>query len=827
MVKKIPQKDPSAKKTPLTKKRTASKKEDDPPKTVPPEKKKRRKKRKKKKKSTFFRTLFLFLLILSSFGILAGFGGAYFIYTKYSVDLPDVKTLKDYHPSTITQVYSDADELIAQFFVEKRIIVPIEKIPLLLKQATLAVEDSNFYSHFGIDPKAISRAMITNFKAGRVVEGGSTITQQLAKTLFLTPQKKLERKIREAILSVRLEQFFTKDEILGTYLNQIYYGHGTYGVEAASRNYFGKHVEELTIEECAMIAALPKAPNNYSPYRNMKKAKKRRNHAIRRMGTLGFITPEEEKRALDTPVILNKMKGDLNKTPYFTEYIRRWIQDKYGSSKLYRAGLKVYTTVNLEYQLAAQRAIKENLRIADKRYGYRGPLESVDPTLPKSLIIQKTRALNEFDKGKIPNEDDLFKGIVTEVSDDEALIQIGAGEGIIELEDMKWARPPNVKLDGRYQKISRVSEALSPGDVVLLKVLGMRPDGIFTLSLEQEPEVESGLISISPATGHIKAMVGGYDFSRSEFNRALQAVRQPGSAFKPIVFAAGIENGFTPASIIVDSPVIFKETEYTFDKWKPVNFEKKFYGPTSIRTALTHSRNVVTIKLLQKIGVQRGIEFARKLGIKSLLEENLSIALGSSGMTLFDITAAYAIFANMGSKIEPTGIRYIKDRDDKILYRPETFPQQVIAPGVAYITTSLMESVVQHGTGKKVRVLNRPVAGKTGTTNDFIDAWFLGYTPELATGVWVGKDKDEPLGYNETGSRAAIPIWLQYMQSALQDAPIKNFPTPDDVLFLKIDKETGKQVNFGDKKGSFEVFMKDNLPERTFGAPSSPKQETY
>ncbi len=820
MVKKIPKKDPSKKKVPRPKK------EDIPEKVAPPPKKKR-KKRKKKKKSSFFKILLLFLLILSSFGILAGFGGAYFIYSKYSKDLPDVKTLKDYEPSTITQVYSDADELIAQFYVEKRVIVPIEKIPVTLKQATLAVEDSNFYSHFGIDPKAIFRAMITNFKAGRVVEGGSTITQQLSKTLFLTPQKKLERKIREAILSVRLEQFFSKDEILGIYLNQIYYGHGTYGVEAASRNYFGKHVEELTIEECAMIAALPKAPNNYSPYRNMKKAKKRRNHAIRRMAHLGFISPEQEKTALESPIILKKMKGDLNKTPYFSEYIRRWIQEKYGSSKLYRAGLKVFTTVNLDYQLAAQRAIKENLRIADKRYGYRGPLESIDPTLPKSLIVQKTRALNEFDKGKIPNPDDLFKGIVIEVGPEEALVQIGAGEGIIELADMEWARTPNVKLDGRYQKINRVDQALSAGDVILLKVTGLRPDGFFALSLEQEPEVESGLISLDPSTGHIKAMVGGYDFSRSEFNRALQAVRQPGSAFKPIVFAAGMENGFTPASIIVDSPVIFKETEYTFDKWKPVNFEKKFYGPTSLRTALTHSRNVVTIKLLQNIGVQKGIEFARKLGIKSLLEENLSIALGSSGMTLFDITAAYAIFANLGSKIEPTGIRYIKDRNEKTLYKPEVVPQQVISPGVAYITTSLMESVVQHGTGKKVKVLNRPVAGKTGTTNDFIDAWFLGYTPELTTGVWVGKDKDEPLGYNETGSRAAIPIWLQYMQSALKDAPIKNFKAPDDVLFLKIDKKTGKQVNFGDPKGSFEVFMRDNLPERTFDIPSSLKQEVY
>jgi penicillin-binding protein 1A len=820
MVKKIPKKVTSPKKS-------TSRNKMPPPKKVDPLVKKKRRRKKKKNKSSFFKTLFLLVLILSSFVVLAGAGGAYFIYSKYSQGLPDVKILKDYQPSTITQVYSDADELIGQFYVEKRIIIPIEKIPKTLKQATLAVEDSNFYSHLGIDPKAIFRAMITNFKAGRVVEGASTITQQLSKTLFLSSQKKLERKIREAILSVRLEQFFTKDEILGIYLNQIYYGHGTYGVEAASRNYFGKHVEELNIEECALIAALPKAPNNYSPYRNMKKAQKRRNHAIRRMGKLGFISPEQEKNALETPIILNKMKGDLNKTPYFTEYIRRWLQKKYGSSKLYNAGLKVYTTVNLEYQLAAQRAIKENLRISDKRYGYRGPIENIDPNLPKSLIIQKTKILNEFDKGKIPKPNDLLKGVVTKVRKGEAVVQIGSGEGIIELSNMEWARPPNVKLDGRYQKIKSVSKALSPGDVILLKVVGLRSDGLFALSLEQEPEVESGLLSLDPKTGHIKAVVGGYDFSRSEFNRAFQAVRQPGSAFKPIIFAAAIENGFTPASIIVDSPVIFKETEYTFDKWKPVNFENKFYGPTSIRTALTHSRNVVTIKLLQSIGVQKAIDFSKRLGINSLLEKNLSIALGSSGMTLFDITAAYATLANLGSRMEPTAIRYIKDRNDKILYKPEVSPQQVIPPGVAYITTSLMESVVQHGTGKKVKVLKRPVAGKTGTTNDFIDAWFIGYTPELVTGVWVGKDKDEPLGYNETGSRTAIPIWLQYMKSALDDMPIKNFPIPDDVMYLKIDKKTGKQTNIGDPNGKFEIFMKDNLPERSFGQQKNLSQEAY
>ena len=746
---------------------------------------------------------------------ITGAGGAAYIFYNYSQGLPDVRQLRNYEPSTITQLYSDQNELIAEFYIEKRIVVPMNKIPKLLIQATLAVEDSNFYNHFGIDPKAIFRAMITNIKAGRVVEGGSTITQQLSKTMFLTPQKKLERKIREAILSIRLEQVFSKEEILEMYLNQIYYGHGSYGVEAASRHYFGKSAKQLSIEECAIIAALPKAPNNYSPYRNPEKALKRRDHVIRRMAYLSYITPDEEHRALNSPIHLGRADDKLNKAPYFVEYIRQFLQDKYGSSKLYHAGLKVYTTLNEEYQKIAQKAIQENLLINDKRYGYRGPLENNDPNIGMPLLKQKMEVLNEFNENTSIQIGDTIKAVVVSVGDKEVLTIMGQQEeGVIKLKDMNWARKPDIKVDGRWARIKSATEVLAPGDVILAKVLEKHYGNFFSLALEQEPEVEGALLSIEPETGHIKALVGGYDFNRSEFNRAVQSTRQPGSAFKPIVYAAGINEGYTPASIIIDSPVIFKETQYTFDKWKPVNFENKFYGPTSLRTALTHSRNVVTIKLLQKIGVQKTIELARKLGITAPLAANLSIALGSSGLTLYEITGAYATFANLGKRIKPTAVRYIEDRKGNILYTAKPVAEQVMPEGVSYIVTSLLQSVVQHGTGKKVKVLNRPVAGKTGTTNDFVDAWFMGFTPELVTGVWVGKDKDEPLGVNETGSRAAIPVWLQFMRKALQDKPPRNFSMPRDVMFVRINPETGKRVKFGDLKGKFEVFMESNLPER-------------
>ncbi len=752
---------------------------------------------------------FLFILVM-----IVGFSGAAFLYFRYSKDLPDVRQLKDYEPSTITRLYSDYDELIAEFYVEKRILTPLEDIPLSLKQATLAVEDSNFYYHFGIDPKAIFRAFLTNLKAGRVVEGGSTITQQLSKTLFLTTDRNLTRKIKEAILAIRMELIFSKDEILEMYLNQIYYGHGSYGVEGASRTYFGKHVQDLTIEECAMLASLPKAPNNYSPYKNPKRAKKRRNHAIRRMLHHGFISEAQAAEAQASEFNLGEVTDMLNRAPYFVEHIRQFLQDTYGSKKLYRGGLKVYTTLNMDSQEVAQKAVRENLLVTDKRYGYRGPIGTIQ-VKDNLLMAQNTLLeLNDFSEEQKPDVGALLKGAVLEVTDDDALVLLGRDEGVIELKDMDWARRPNIKVDGQWARISRARDALSVGDLILVRVLGTREEDMrWSLALEQEPDVEAGLISLESGTGHIKAMVGGYDFSKSQFNRAVQAIRQPGSAFKPIIYAAAIEEGFNPASIIIDSPIIFKEKEDAFDKWKPVNFEEKFYGPTPLRTALTHSRNVVTVKLLQNIGVKRAIQMARNLGITSHMANNLSIALGSSGVTLYELTSAYSTFANLGQRINPIAVRLIENRDGEVLYTAQPSITQPISSGVAYTITSLLQSVVENGTGKKVKVLKRPVAAKTGTTNNYVDAWFIGYTPEVVTGVWVGKDEDEPLGANETGSRAAIPIWLQYMKEVLAGVPVRNFPVSDEVVFMKINPESGKGAHFDEVGSKFEIFVDNKIPE--------------
>ena len=714
----------------------------------------------------------------------------------------------------------------AEFYIEKRIMLPLEDIPLALKQASLAVEDSNFYYHFGIDPKAIFRAFITNLKAGRVVEGASTITQQLSKTLFLSRERTLPRKIKEAILAIRLEMVFTKDEILEMYLNQIYYGHGTYGVEAASRNYFGKGVSDITIAECALIASLPKAPNHYSPYKDPKRARKRRNHTIRRMAYLSFITAEESKIAMNEEFHLGEVTDMLNRAPYFVEHIRQFLEEKYGSSKLYRGGLKVYTTLDIDLQESAQNAVKENLRTSDKRYGYRGPLGIMHLSNGELAIQEALIKTNSFDEDNSITEGNIIKGVVWSIGEQQVEVLLGHDKGTIDISDMNWARPPNTQLDGRWAKITRPNEALTSGDLIWVKPLRLKDIG-WELALEQEPDVEGGLVSLDPKTGQLKAMVGGYDFSKSQFNRAVQAIRQPGSAFKPVIYAAAINEGYSPSSIIIDSPIIFKEKENAFDKWKPVNFEQKFFGPTSLRTALTHSRNVVTVKLMQSIGIKGTIKLAKRLGIFSKMEQNLSISLGSSGLTLFELTSAYSAFANNGELVKPSAIRNIQNRKGEILYTPIPEISQPISPGVAYTITSLLQSVVKHGTGKKVRSLNRPVAGKTGTTNNYVDAWFMGYTPELVTGVWVGKDKDEPLGKNETGSRAAIPIWLQYMQKALANKPITNFQTPTDIQYLRIQPETGKPASFQEPGSKFEIFSQDHLPENEKPFPKNIPEDTF
>ena len=783
------------------------------PKTKKEKSSKKKKKTKKKKGGGFFKWLSMAVFSIFITTLLIGFIGILAIYYTFTDELPDVRVLKSFEPSTVTLMYSDQDQLIAELYLEKRIVVPLNKIPTQLKQAALAVEDANFYRHMGIDLKAVFRAFLTNMKAGRVVEGGSTITQQLSKTLFLTRERSLARKIKEAILSIRMELIFTKDEILEMYLNQIYYGHGSYGVEAAARTYFGKSVQNLSLDEVAIIAGLPKSPNNYSPYRNPKRARSRRNHVIRRMAQEGFIKSNEAKQAMKKPFTLGEVTNMLNRAPYFVEYIRKQLMTMYGRNKVYKSGLKVYTTLNIEKQILAQEATKKNLLIADKRYGYRGPLGTMDISLPEIVLQESLSEINNFTEGIHPKTGTNIKGLVKSVNKEYLTVLTGQGEGIIELKDMDWAREPNIKVDGRWARIHRVDKNFYPGDKILVKVLGIYESGsLWSLSLEQEPEVESALISLEPHTGHIKALIGGYDFSKSQFNRAIQAVRQPGSVFKPIVYATAISKGFSPASIIIDSPIIFKEKDHDFDKWKPVNFEKKFYGPTPLRKALAKSRNIITVKLLQKIGTRSVIQMAKNLGINSHLENNLSIGLGSSGVTLKELVSAYSAFANRGIRVEPQGIRYVENRNGKILYKNSQKITQPITSGTAQIVTSLLQSVVQEGTAKKVRSLNRPTAGKTGTTNNYIDAWFMGFTPKLITGVWVGKDNVEPLGRNETGSRTAIPIWLDYMKGALINTPIQNFPVSPETVYAKINPQTGSLAKHDDSKGFFELFLKDKIP---------------
>lgn len=767
----------------------------------------------------FLKIIFFFSLIMIPVSIIAGIG----IYYKFSRNLPDIKTLKSYNPSLITRIYSDTDELIAEFYVEKRILVPLSRIPSYLKDATIAVEDANFFKHGGLDFSGLLRAFLINIKAGKVVEGGSTITQQIAKMMFLTPERALSRKAREAILAYRIEKEFSKEEILELYLNHIYYGHGAYGVEAAAQTYFGKHVEELNIPESALIAGLPRAPSVYSPYFALDRTLRRLRHSIRRMAEEGYITIEEERNALETEPQFKKRVRRKNDAPYFVEYIRQYLENRFGSTMLYHGGLKVYTTLNMDFQRAAQKALKDGLRRADKRYGYRGAIGNINAENKGKTDWKGVGGINPF-----KNEDeslkagDIRRGVVIKLNPDNAVVSLGARKGIIDIKDMAWARRPDPSIDGkRSDSIKSPSDALNLWDIIEVRILELDEEDSDTsglsgqhirLALEQEPLVQGAIVCLDPRTGYIKAMVGGYDFSISQFNRAIQAIRQAGSAFKPIIYSEAIEKGYTTIDKIIDSPIIYKKEIDKDELWKPVNFEEKFYGPTTLRTALIHSRNITTIKLLQDIGVNEVVDYAKRLGIKSPLNPDLSMALGSSSVNLLELTSAYGIFANKGIRAEPMSVKVIIDRAENILEENESVTEMAISEEVAYITTNLLEGVVKHGTGRGVRSLNRPVAGKTGTTNNFVDAWFIGYTPDLVAGVWVGMDQDIPLGKNETGSRVASPIWLQFMKEILKDTHISDFYIPPTIVFSKIDPKTGVLATSETKGAIFECFVEGTEP---------------
>jgi penicillin-binding protein 1A len=750
-----------------------------------------------------------------------GIGANY--YMQIRKDLPDVDQLKEYRPSLITTVYSDSGEVIGKFFIEKRILLSLSELPDLLIKAFIAIEDARFYKHRGVDLQGISRAFWANLRAKQIMQGGSTITQQLAKTLFLTPEKTIRRKVKEVILALEIEKRFTKGEILELYLNQIYFGAGAYGVEAAAETYFGKHVGELNLAEIALLASLPKSPARFDPFKYPERAKERRSLVLARMYGEHFITLEERNLFDDGFLVLKEKETSQDASAYFVEHVRRYLMGRYGSQKLYQSGLEVHTTLNLKMQRSAVRALRTGLRDYDKRHGYRGPLGHVLLGDEELDVLRELKGQSQISEVSSADEsyfhvDEILEGTVVELEESGAWVLTYGVIGFLPFEELEWAKKAIPREDLSTKDQLEWSEPKSPedvfsvGDLILARVLEYDPIlSQLILSLEQEPKVQGGLIALDPATGEIKAMVGGYDFKTSEFNRTVQAKRQPGSAFKPIIYGAAVQKGFSPASIIIDTPVIFQDLNMQ-EKWKPANYSEKFYGPTRLRVALAKSRNVVTIRLLQKVGVRRVVDFARRLGIASPLSQNYSLALGSSGTTLLELTSAYSVYANHGKRADPIYIRQIMDYDGNVIEEPLPFVEDVLDPDVAYILTNMLEGVVKQGTGRRMLQLGRPSAGKTGTTNNFLDALYIGFVPDLVTGVWVGYDDLQTLGKGESGAKAASPIWLSFMKEATQDLERLPFSAPPGIVFVKVDKETGLLPSSEKQEAYYECFRKGSEP---------------
>ncbi len=609
-------------------------------------------------------------------------------------ELPDIETLEAYRPGEVSRIFSDDGTLIEELFIEKREVVPFERIPQHLKEALLAVEDSRFYSHHGIDLRGIARAALKNLMAGRIVQGGSTISQQLSKVLFFTPERTLTRKVKEAVLTLQIEKRYTKEQILNLYLNQIYLGSGCYGVQAVSRRYFGKDVSELSLTEAALIAALPKSPGKYSPLANPGEARQRRDYVLQRMVTEGFITPETAQAAANEPLRLQDYQELNEEAPHFVQTVVQELTSRLGRETLYRGGLSIHTTLNLRLQRHARTAVQAGLEAISARQPAQG-----------------------------------------------------------------------------------------------------------------ETPVEGALLALDPRSGHVKAMVGGRDYTVSQFNRALQAVRQPGSAFKPIIYAAALEQGRRPSDILMDTPMTYRDP-HTKKAWTPQNFTHQFSGAVTLRRALEDSLNVPTVRLLQEVGVKQSMALAQRLGIRSTMRPYLSLALGTSEVTLEELTTAYAAFAAQGVYSKPMLILRVYDRNGRLLENHEPDQKIALDEATAFLITYLLQGVVQSGTGQIARTLNRPVAAKTGTTDNYSDAWFVGFTPELAVGVWVGHDDRVSLGKGETGGRAAGPIWVSFMNEALRNRAPAYFPVPPAIFFKRIDARTGETAGLNSEEVIEEAFRK-------------------
>ena len=766
----------------------------------------------------------IYAFILS--GLLLLLSGA-LLFFYYSHRPPDFTSLKGRNLNAYSIVYSEEDEVVGKFLMDNRIPIPYERIPKQLVDAFIAAEDAEFFQHKGIDYKGILRAMFKNLLAGRIVQGGSTITQQVTKTFFLTPKRSLFRKLKEVAYAFGLERDLTKKEILTLYLNNIYLGNGAYGVEAAAESYFNKRAEQLNLAETALMAGLVKAPSRYSPVNSLKRAKDRQAYVLTRMTELGLISQEQKEKALRIPLkIQSRESAYFSRAPYFTEFIRHQVERKYGKEKLYQEGLRIYTTLDLSFQRIAQKSVETGLRELDKRQGFRGPLHTLSPKGVKELLSKKKGTLNPL------SQNEIFEGVILSKDDSKKFYSVWVEDrkGILLFSEMSWALHIKPTPNYKPQKVKTPGDLLNTGDVIHVRVKETpKKDQPPALTLEQEPLVQGALLCLDPKTGHVRAMVGGRDFSESQFNRAISSRRQPGSAFKPFVYAAALEKGYTPSTILMDSPIEYSDPDGgTY--WAPKNYDKEFKGPITFRNALAHSRNVVTVKILEDIGVGYVLKFIKNLGIESPVKRDLSVALGTSGVSMLEMASAFAVFANGGERVKPIFIKKIVTMKGDVLEENTPYiemneeeeetsetpspilKERVISPQNAFIMTHLLQGVVQHGTGQRAKVLGRPIAGKTGTSSDYADAWFIGYTPSLLTGVWVGIDDKTSLGINETGARAALPIWISFMDQALKSASVETLKPPKGITLIKVNIETGLPSDKDSPETIMEAFVDGSIP---------------
>ena len=728
---------------------------------------------------------------------------------SFSNNLPDYKFLKSYKPSVSSKVFSGNGDLVADFSQEKRIFVPYNSIPQNVINSFLSAEDKNFFSHPGVDAKGVLRATINNISniiSSKRLEGASTITQQVAKNFLLTNEVSINRKIKEAILAFRIERALTKERILELYLNQIYLGSGAYGVAAASLEYFDKSIKELNYAESALLAALPKAPSRYNPYRDKDLAKFRRDLVVQNLYDNNFIDKNEYEQIIKEEIKLKKSeKIYLEDAQYYIEDVRKDIIEKLSYDKVYKEGLNINTPINLNLQRIATESLRDGLIDYDKRRGWRGALKNIK------------YSENWFDKFK---EYQLEKtlgwevAIVKKISKFSATIETENKEnGSIKFDDISWTK-------------KEFKDLFEIGDVIYVKNIN---DNIF--SLKQLPRVNGGIVVMDPYTGRVLALSGGFSFKKSEFNRATQALRQPGSAFKPFIYALALENDYTPTSLILDAPLVLEQGE-DLKMWKPENYGKKFYGPSTLRVGLEKSRNLMTVRIAQNLGIEKVVNFSKNLGIYDNPEKLLSISLGSAETTLMKLTTAYSSFVNGGKLVTPVIIDRIQDSEGKTIFSDEmrkctnceqisfssnSYPKikdnykQVFSPQTAYQMTSILEGVVQRGTGKQLKDLNLNLAGKTGTTNENTDTWFIGFTSNLVVGVYVGEDDPKPLGKFETGARTALPIFKEFVSEAIKKSEARPFKAAEGTIMMVVDSDTGQKAKFSSKNTIVEVYKEKNV----------------